>query len=91
MPVDIDSCELQQLEHIYYNIVFIQSLKPRINRNPLVSALEPCLREIKLTCNSNIFLSNKKSTHFLFEYKKSGDGKVYDSFTISRDYRDVLA
>ncbi|KAL1569810.1 putative inactive purple acid phosphatase 27, variant 2 [Salvia divinorum] len=27
----------------------------------------------------------------LFEYKKSEDGKVYDSFTISRDYRDVLA
>ncbi|CAA6668361.1 unnamed protein product [Spirodela intermedia] len=25
----------------------------------------------------------------LFEYKKSSDGKVYDSFTISRDYRDV--
>ncbi|PSS07671.1 Inactive purple acid phosphatase [Actinidia chinensis var. chinensis] len=27
----------------------------------------------------------------LFEYKKSSDGKVYDSFTISRNYRDVLA
>ncbi|KAM2286563.1 hypothetical protein ACFX1S_039016 [Malus domestica] len=27
----------------------------------------------------------------LFEYKKSNDGKVYDSFTISRDYKDVLA
>lgn len=27
----------------------------------------------------------------LFEYKKSSDGDVYDSFTISRDYRDVLA
>ncbi|MBA0880598.1 hypothetical protein Goshw_005545 [Gossypium schwendimanii] len=27
----------------------------------------------------------------LFEYKKSSDGNVYDSFTISRDYRDVLA
>ncbi|XP_059442926.1 probable inactive purple acid phosphatase 27 [Corylus avellana] len=27
----------------------------------------------------------------LFEYKKSRDGDVYDSFTISRDYRDVLA
>ncbi|TQD69495.1 hypothetical protein C1H46_044972 [Malus baccata] len=27
----------------------------------------------------------------LFEYMKSSDGKVYDSFTISRDYRDVLA
>lgn len=27
----------------------------------------------------------------LFEYKKSRDGKVYDSFKISRDYRDVLA
>ncbi|KAD2804164.1 hypothetical protein E3N88_37541 [Mikania micrantha] len=27
----------------------------------------------------------------LFEYKKSRDGKVYDSFTISRDYRDILS
>ncbi|KAI3785862.1 hypothetical protein L1987_44988 [Smallanthus sonchifolius] len=27
----------------------------------------------------------------LFEYKKSIDGEVYDNFTISRDYRDVLA
>lgn len=25
------------------------------------------------------------------EYKKSSDGKVYDSFTISRAYKDVLA
>ncbi|GLU12719.1 hypothetical protein SLE2022_293780 [Rubroshorea leprosula] len=30
-------------------------------------------------------------SYLLFEYKKSRDGKVYDSFTISRDYRDVLA
>uniref|UniRef100_A0A2N9IDS8 Purple acid phosphatase n=1 Tax=Fagus sylvatica TaxID=28930 RepID=A0A2N9IDS8_FAGSY len=27
----------------------------------------------------------------LFEYKKSSDGKVYDSFTIHREYKDVLA
>ncbi|CAI9280523.1 unnamed protein product [Lactuca saligna] len=27
----------------------------------------------------------------LFEYKKSSDGLVYDSFTIARDYKDVLA
>lgn len=27
----------------------------------------------------------------LFEYKKSSNGKVYDSFTITRDYRDILA
>ncbi|XP_023634192.1 probable inactive purple acid phosphatase 24 isoform X2 [Capsella rubella] len=27
----------------------------------------------------------------LFEYKKSSTGQVYDSFNISRDYRDVLA
>ncbi|KAL7606318.1 hypothetical protein Lser_V15G17390 [Lactuca serriola] len=27
----------------------------------------------------------------LFEYKKSSDGLVYDSFTISREYKDVLA
>uniref|UniRef100_A0A803MIE7 Purple acid phosphatase n=1 Tax=Chenopodium quinoa TaxID=63459 RepID=A0A803MIE7_CHEQI len=26
-----------------------------------------------------------------FEYVKSSDGKIYDSFTISRDYKDVLA
>ncbi|XP_065873085.1 probable inactive purple acid phosphatase 27 [Euphorbia lathyris] len=27
----------------------------------------------------------------LFEYKKSRDGKVYDSFTLSREYKDMLA
>ncbi|XP_074309639.1 putative inactive purple acid phosphatase 1 [Silene latifolia] len=27
----------------------------------------------------------------LFEYKKSSDGSVHDSFTITRDYRDILA
>ncbi|XP_031490345.1 probable inactive purple acid phosphatase 1 isoform X1 [Nymphaea colorata] len=27
----------------------------------------------------------------LFEYKRSSNGKVYDSFTINRDYRDILA
>ncbi|XP_021759420.1 nucleotide pyrophosphatase/phosphodiesterase-like [Chenopodium quinoa] len=30
-------------------------------------------------------------SHLKFEYKKSSDGKVYDSFTISRDYKDVLS
>ncbi|XP_019250303.1 PREDICTED: probable inactive purple acid phosphatase 1 isoform X1 [Nicotiana attenuata] len=30
-------------------------------------------------------------SNLLFEYKKSRDGKVYDSFNISRDYRDILA
>ncbi|CAK7326206.1 unnamed protein product [Dovyalis caffra] len=30
-------------------------------------------------------------SNLLLEYKKSRDGKVYDSFTISRDYRDILA
>jgi hypothetical protein len=30
-------------------------------------------------------------SYLLFEYKKSRDGKVYDSFTISREYKDVLA
>ena len=30
-------------------------------------------------------------SYLLWEYMKSSDGKVYDSFTISRDYRDVLA
>ncbi|KAK4350940.1 hypothetical protein RND71_030253 [Anisodus tanguticus] len=29
-------------------------------------------------------------SNLLFEYKKSRDGKVYDSFRISRDYRDIL-
>lgn len=27
----------------------------------------------------------------LLEYKRSSDGKVYDHFTISRDYRDILS
>ncbi|XP_059443952.1 probable inactive purple acid phosphatase 27 [Corylus avellana] len=30
-------------------------------------------------------------SYLLFEYKKSSDGNVYDSFTISREYKDVLA
>ncbi|KAL5759365.1 hypothetical protein ACOSP7_017889 [Xanthoceras sorbifolium] len=30
-------------------------------------------------------------SNLLFEYMKSRDGKVYDSFRISRDYRDILA
>ncbi|KAK9116055.1 hypothetical protein Sjap_015002 [Stephania japonica] len=30
-------------------------------------------------------------SNLLFEYKKSSDGKVYDSFRITRDYRDILA
>ncbi|XP_060669417.1 probable inactive purple acid phosphatase 1 isoform X1 [Ziziphus jujuba] len=30
-------------------------------------------------------------SNLLFEYKKSSDGKVYDSFRLSRDYRDILA
>ncbi|XP_061347308.1 probable inactive purple acid phosphatase 1 isoform X1 [Gastrolobium bilobum] len=30
-------------------------------------------------------------SNLLFEYKKSRDGKVYDSFKITRDYRDILA
>lgn len=30
-------------------------------------------------------------SNLLFEYKKSRDGKVYDSFRISRGYRDILA
>lgn len=30
-------------------------------------------------------------TTLLFEYKKSRDGSVHDDFTVSRDYRDVLA
>ncbi|KAF8020832.1 hypothetical protein BT93_G1301 [Corymbia citriodora subsp. variegata] len=30
-------------------------------------------------------------SNLLFEYKKSSDGKVYDSFRISRDYREILA
>ena len=27
----------------------------------------------------------------LFEYKKSRDGEVYDSFTINREYNDVIS
>ncbi|CAH2037868.1 unnamed protein product [Thlaspi arvense] len=30
-------------------------------------------------------------SNLLFEYRKSSDGRVHDSFKISRDYRDVLA
>ncbi|KAI3861809.1 hypothetical protein MKX03_027414, partial [Papaver bracteatum] len=30
-------------------------------------------------------------SNLLFECEKSSDGNVYDSFTISRDYRDILA
>ncbi|MQL79800.1 hypothetical protein Taro_012250 [Colocasia esculenta] len=30
-------------------------------------------------------------TSLLFEYKRSSDGDVYDSFTVSREYMDVLA
>ncbi|KAJ8774627.1 hypothetical protein K2173_017073 [Erythroxylum novogranatense] len=30
-------------------------------------------------------------SNLLLEYKKSSNGKVYDSFRISRDYRDILA
>ncbi|XP_030494359.2 probable inactive purple acid phosphatase 27 isoform X2 [Cannabis sativa] len=36
-------------------------------------------------------LTSFNHSWLLFEYKKSSDGNVYDSFTISRDYRDVLA
>lgn len=36
-------------------------------------------------------LTSFNHSSLLFEYKKSSDGKVYDSFTISRDYKDVLA
>lgn len=38
---------------------------------------------VKLTAHNHSSL--------LFEYKKSSDGKVSDSFTITRDYRDILA
>uniref|UniRef100_A0A0D9XFE4 Purple acid phosphatase n=1 Tax=Leersia perrieri TaxID=77586 RepID=A0A0D9XFE4_9ORYZ len=30
-------------------------------------------------------------TTMVYEYKRSSDGKVYDSFTVHREYRDVLA
>ncbi|CAN4077464.1 unnamed protein product [Withania somnifera] len=36
-------------------------------------------------------LTGFNHSSLLFEYKKSRDGKVYDSFIISRDYKDVLA
>lgn len=36
-------------------------------------------------------LTTFNQSSLLFEYKKSSDGKVYDSFTVSRDYKDVLA
>uniref|UniRef100_A0A7N2R253 Uncharacterized protein n=1 Tax=Quercus lobata TaxID=97700 RepID=A0A7N2R253_QUELO len=40
--------------------------------------------------NGFIKLTAFDHSHLLFEYKKSREGKVYDSFTISRDYRDIL-
>ena len=40
--------------------------------------------------NGFVKLTAFDHSHLLFEYKKSRDGKVYDSFTISRDYRDIL-
>ncbi|CAN1314121.1 Probable inactive purple acid phosphatase 1 [Linum perenne] len=36
-------------------------------------------------------LTAQNRSDLLFEYKKSRDGKVYDSFRISRDYMDILA
>uniref|UniRef100_A0A0A9ENA2 Purple acid phosphatase n=1 Tax=Arundo donax TaxID=35708 RepID=A0A0A9ENA2_ARUDO len=36
-------------------------------------------------------LSAFNHSSLLFEYKKSRDGNVYDHFTITRDYRDILA
>lgn len=36
-------------------------------------------------------LTSFDHSNLLFEYKKSSDGEVYDSFMISRDYRDILA
>ncbi|VVB00021.1 unnamed protein product [Arabis nemorensis] len=36
-------------------------------------------------------LTASNHSSLLFEYKKSNNGQVHDSFTISRDYRDVLA
>ncbi|KAM7475741.1 hypothetical protein LguiB_022984 [Lonicera macranthoides] len=36
-------------------------------------------------------LTASNHSSLLFEYKKSSDGLVHDSFSISRDYRDVLA
>ncbi|KAF5178878.1 Nucleotide pyrophosphatase/phosphodiesterase [Thalictrum thalictroides] len=38
-----------------------------------------------------IKLTATDHSNLLFEYKKSSEGKVYDSFTISQDYRDILA
>lgn len=36
-------------------------------------------------------LTASDHSNLLFEYKKSSNGQVHDSFKISRDYRDVLA
>lgn len=36
-------------------------------------------------------MTSFNNSYLLYEYKRSSDGKVYDTFTISRDYRDVLA
>lgn len=36
-------------------------------------------------------LTASDHSNLLFEYKKSSNGQVHDSFKISRDYKDVLA
>lgn len=36
-------------------------------------------------------LTAYNQTTLLFEYSRSNDGQVYDSFTIKRDYRDILS
>nr|DAD35248.1 TPA_asm: hypothetical protein HUJ06_005888 [Nelumbo nucifera] len=37
------------------------------------------------------FYKHFDHSNLLFEYKNSSDGKVYDSFRISRDYRNIMA
>lgn len=59
-----------------------------------LSAFGPVQTSWSLFRDSNfgfVKLTAFNHSSLLFEYKKSNDGKVYDSFTISRDYKDVLA
>ncbi|KAB1217456.1 putative inactive purple acid phosphatase 27 [Morella rubra] len=62
--------------------------KPPIKLQPSDTRVES-FTEI-MTLDLSILTAFSHSS-LLFEYKKSRDGNVYDSFTITRDYKDVLA
>ncbi|KAM7251251.1 hypothetical protein ACFE04_023134 [Oxalis oulophora] len=53
--------------------------------------LEPTWSYVKDVDYGYVKLTAFDHSNMLFEYMKSSNGKVYDSFRISRDYRDILA